>query len=69
MKALASEPPVCGLAHPSPQLHAVLEKVCQCEAITKDAASMSQLQCEIPLLFELIRHLGRAPDYLSLVIT
>ncbi len=64
MSALASLSPVCGLVHPSDQLFNILRRI-QSEDITRDitrdVSSMSILQTELPVLFDLLECVAHFP--------
>ena len=65
LSALASPSPVCGLVHPSDQLFGILRRI---HNVTRDVSSMSILQKEVPVLFDLLGCVSQIPQSLSQVI-
>ena len=61
IRALASVSPVCGLVHPSEKLFCILKQLQSYEDVTKDVSSMSILQKELPVLFDLLGCISHFP--------
>eukprot|EP00058_Branchiostoma_floridae_P012269 XP_002597757.1 hypothetical protein BRAFLDRAFT_77340 [Branchiostoma floridae] len=53
---LSKNSPVCGLLHPSEELHDFVQKVADGAAISDSVCDMEFLQKQIPVLFDLVRN-------------
>ena len=61
LAALSSPSAVCALLHPNEQLFHILRRIPN-EDITRDVASMSTIQKEVPIMFDLLRSVSHLPS-------
>ena len=66
--ALASDSAACALIHPSEQAKLIVDALLSDENIVHSPTTMSILQQEIPIIFNIIKSLGSLPPYVKLVV-